>query len=201
MIVDNIRLISNSKYCDMKRIAFIICICLFALSSQAQEPENHLKFMGIELNGTITDFQKKLSAKGVTVSPQSKYQPNGMRLFNGSFSGEKADIVVFYNPHTKGVYRAKAMIKRYGKDSVTQLMNSMKNKLDAKYGTDNKNSDIVKDDYLHEFMQYSYDLQEGIIGLFISSTGFSDQNDFYLQIDYADRINNIKNIQEELDDL
>lgn len=61
-----------------------------ALYAQAQESKEHLKFMGIELNGTIADFQTKLLAKGLTISPQSKLQPTGIRVFDGTFSGEDA---------------------------------------------------------------------------------------------------------------
>lgn len=185
----------------MKKIAFIFCACLFALTTQAQEPEKHLKFMGIELNCTITDFQTKLLAKGLTVSPLSKQRPAGTRVFEGTFSGEKADIFVWYNTRSKIVYRAKAIIKRYGKDAVKQLMSNMEMKLDTKYGRDNKVSESFKDDYLHEFEQITYFLKEGDIGLFIGSTGYSDLSDFYLHVDYNDKINNTKNRADEMDDL
>lgn len=34
----------------MRKVAFIIIACLMAINAQAQEPKEHLKFMGIELN-------------------------------------------------------------------------------------------------------------------------------------------------------
>ncbi|MDO4932961.1 MAG: hypothetical protein Q4E63_10035, partial [Prevotellaceae bacterium] len=71
----------------MKKLAVIIIACLIGLIAQAQEPKGHLKFMGTELNGSITDFQKKLQAKGLTISPQSKQQPIGIRIYEGTFSG------------------------------------------------------------------------------------------------------------------
>ena len=40
----------------MKKLAFIIIAFLMVLNVQAQEPKEHLRFMGIELNGTIADF-------------------------------------------------------------------------------------------------------------------------------------------------
>ena len=137
----------------MKKITFIIMACLMTIYAQAQTSSEHMKFMGIELNGSISDFQTKLLAKGLTVSPRSKSLPTGMRSFDGAFSGEDAEIVVWYNPRTKDVYRAKAIISRYGKDSIEQLMRNMERKLDAKYGTEDKLSEKVKDDYLQEFEQ------------------------------------------------
>lgn len=185
----------------MRKVAFIIIACLMALNVQAQEPKEHLRFMGIELNGTIADFQTKLLAKGLTVSPQSRQQPTGVRVFDGTFSGEDAQIVVWYNPRTKEVYRAKAVISRYGKDLVEQLQRSMERKLDAKYGTEYKQSEEVEDDHLQKFMQHSYLVENGTIDLFIVSTGYSAQSNFFLHVDYKDMVNFKKNTQDEMDDL
>lgn len=185
----------------MKRITFLIIVCLITAFAHAQNSNEHLKFMGIELDGTISDFQTKLLAKGLKVSPLSKQQPNGMRSYEGTFSGEDAQIIVWYNPRSKEVYRAKAIITRYGEDMIKQLMSSMERKLDLKYGTEDKWSESVKDDYLHEFDQYSYLTEYGSIDLFVVSTGFSSQNTFYLHIDYRDLINYRKNTQDEMEDL
>lgn len=185
----------------MKKLAFIVIACLMTIYVQAQEPKGHLKFMGIELNGTITDFQTKLLSKGMTVSPHSKQQPTGVRVFDGSFSGEDAQIVVWYNPRSKEVYRAKAIISRYGKDLVEQLQLSMERKLDAKYGTEYKQSEEVEDDYLQKFIQHSYLVENGTIDLFVVSTGYTTQSNFFLHVDYKDMVNFRKNTQDEMDDL
>ena len=185
----------------MRKVVFIIIACLMALYAQAQESKEHLKFMGIELNGTIADFQTKLLAKGFTISPQSKLQPTGIRVFDGTFSGEDAQIVVWYNPRTKEVYRAKAVINRYGKDLVEQLQHNMERKLDAKYGIENKLSEEVEDDYLQKFMQHSYLVENGTIDLFVVSSGYSAQSSFHLHVDYKDMINFKENTQDEMDDL
>ena len=157
--------------------------------------------MGIELIGRISEFQTKIQAKGATVSPESKSYPNGIRVYNGTFSGEKATILVWYNERTKQVYRAKAMFDRFGKAIIEQIMYAMESKLDIKYGTDCKESELVKDDYLHEFKQSGYTLENGTIGLFVTSGGFTDQVQFSLHIDYHDKENYAKNTAEEMDDL
>jgi len=64
-----------------------------------------------------------------------------------------------------------------------------------------KSQELVKDDYMHEFYQYSYSLPNGMIGLFITFTNYSNLNDFYLHIDYIDRENNLKSKIDEMDDL
>ena len=185
----------------MKKIAFIFLACMISFIVQAQEGETHLAFMGIELKGTISDFQKKLIAKGLTISPQSKQYPAGMRSFDGTFSGEKAEIFVWYNPRSQEVYRAKAVIDRVGKDLVEQLMDNMIRKLDAKYGTSTKLSEKVKDDYLQEFEQTSYLFSNGSIDVFIVSKGYTSQSGFSLHLDYKDKENYLKNTKDEMDDL
>ena len=163
--------------------------------------QEHLKFMGIELKGTITEFQTKLQAKGLTLSPDSKQYPSGIRVYKGFFSGDNAEILVWYNPRSKEVYRAKAVIPRQGQDLIEQLKSSFEKKLDLKYGTENKETNLVKDDYLHEFNQHSYFVGNGTIDLFIVSTGYTAQNTFYLHIDYKDLVNYYKNQADEMDDL
>ena len=84
---------------------------------------------------------------------------------------------------------------------VEQLQRSMERKLDAKYGTEYKQSEEVEDDHLQRFMQHSYLVDNGTIDLFIVSTGYSAQNNFFLHVDYKDMVNFKKNMQDEMDDL
>ena len=184
----------------MKKVIFTLILSLVcSLSICAQE--GHLKFMGIELNGSITEFQTKLAAKGLTLSKTNNQYPTGIRAYDGIFSGEKAEILVWYNPRSKQVYRAKAVISREGEDLIKQLKTSFEDKLDIKYGTDSKSTVNVKDQYLHEFDQHSYNVGNGTVDLFIVSTGYTSHNTFYLHIDYKDFENYVKNTADEMDDL
>lgn len=183
----------------MKKFFLIVMMLMLTLTGFAQQ--THLKFMGIELDGTVSTFQTKLQAKGVTVSRQNNQYPAGMRAYDGIFSGKKAQIIVWFNPRTKQVYRAKAIINRYGKDMIEQLREDMENKLDLKYGTQRKFTEVFKDDHLHEFKQCNYYTDEGSIDLFIVSSGYSSQNDFYLHVDYKDKVNSSLNTFDEMDDL
>ena len=181
-----------------KILSLLVAIFIFQFANAQTE---HLKFMGIEINGTINDFQTKLKAKNVTVSPTSSSYPAGVRVFNGVFSGEDAEICVWYNTRTKEVYRAKAIIERHGKDRITQLLSNMIGKLDLKYGSDKRETELVKDDHLQEFEQSQYTVGNGIIGVFIVSTSYISQGTYYLHLDYYDAINSLKNTSEEMDDL
>ena len=61
----------------MKKLSLFLLVTLFVLPAIAQK--EHLKFMGIPLNGTITQFQNKLAAKGIKVD--SKLNKNLQNTF------------------------------------------------------------------------------------------------------------------------
>lgn len=82
-------------------VLFALCLCMAASAQQ------HMKFMGIPLDGTIDNFALKLKAKGMTYdAAKSKTAGQGCRVFNGTFMGEKATINVAYNPKSKMVFSA-----------------------------------------------------------------------------------------------
>ena len=164
------------------------------------KPTGHLKFMGIELDGNINDFHDKLIEKGLTYQPDREVQQNE-RVYKGVFSGNEAEIFVFFNPRTRQVFRAKAVVARFGKDAILQEMRDYEVKLDVKYGKQYKSSELFKDDNCHSFYQYSYDIGNGNIGLFITSTQIIDQSFFYLHIDYHDTENYVRSKVSEMEDL
>ena len=105
--------IKNKKI--MKTAMFFLLVSLTTLTSFAQR--EHLKFMGIPLNGSIDAFQTKLQAKGIKYDAKGSIQLKvGCRCFKGIFSGEKADFYVYYNEKSKIVYRAKAVISCINKE-------------------------------------------------------------------------------------
>lgn len=105
----------------MKRILSTLFFLLLVVASFAQNNGDHLKFMGIPLTGNITQFQSKLIAKGCTLDKiSSANASNGLRIFNGSFAGNKVKIIVFYNPQNKIVYRAKALLDGVSEDRAEQ---------------------------------------------------------------------------------
>lgn len=87
-------------------ILFVLCLCMAASAQQ------HMKFMGIPLDGTIDNFALKLKAKGVTYdAAKSKAAGPGVRVFNGRFMAEDAIIRVLYNPKSKIVIGAEVELQ------------------------------------------------------------------------------------------
>jgi hypothetical protein len=157
----------------------------------------HMKFMGIPLDGTISAFHQKLVAKGCKPDVEyNKTAPVGSRLFIGTFFGEKAKIFVYYNAKTKVVYRAKAVIDRSTEDMVIQQYNEVKSALEEKY----PNAYMDKsEDYGYESLTF-YTAQ-GWIDLYVSKHDNVYPTVYSLYIDYYDDVNDKKNENSKMNDL
>ena len=168
---------------------------------QRQRVRQHAHDDQREPYDSITDFQSKLYAKGFKNTELPYDKKNGARIYDGTFMGEAASVVVFYNERSKQVYSAKSVIQKYGKTHIQNLFNDIEAKLYIKYGAENRETESVQDEYLHEFKKTSFDLENGYIILSVSSYGYTDTGKFLLHIQYADKLNSLKNTQEEMDDL
>lgn len=86
----------------MKKIISVLFALFICLSISAQE---HMKFMGIPLDGTIDNFALKLKTKGITCDVvKSKALGPGCKFYNGTFMGEKATFMVFFNAKSRVVF-------------------------------------------------------------------------------------------------
>ena len=72
---------------NMKRIIFTLSMLVVAIGLMAQE---HLSFKGIPIEGSMTEFCKKLEAKGFT----SLGAENNIEMFTGDFTGREASVAV-----------------------------------------------------------------------------------------------------------
>ena len=186
----------------MKKIVYLLFALLTTLSVNAQK--EHLKFMGIPLTGSITNFQSKLTAKGISYDKAASLRSQaGIRCFTGMFSGEKAEIYVYYNEKTKIVYRAKAVVE-YSTEDIAK----------SKYS---KFSSMLREKYIAgEFFESEHDdypafgikvpdsqLEKsiGFISLYISKPSYSFMDERYLHIDYEDRDNTVSDMDRNMDDL
>ncbi len=179
----------------MKRFLSFFVMLVLTLGAMAQT--QHMKFMGIPLNGTISAFHQKLVAKGCKHDVEvSNAVGAGSRVFAGTFFGEKADIYVYYNAKTKVVYRAKACIKRSSEDNIIRKYNEVKSALEEKY----------PDAYMSEDEHNGYDsmvfyTSQGWIDLYVSKHDGYSETPYSLHIDYIDDVNFKKNENSKMNDL
>ena len=200
----------------MKRIQLLLICLLIAIVTYAQNNE-HIKFMGIPVTGTITQFQAKLVAKGCTYNKAlSSTMSSATRAFKGTFAGKKAIIFVYYDSKTKIVYRIKAVIDKLSEDIADQEYAKIKQLLSMKYGEDNavadtrdgkecvsflslksKYADITEDSDLS-------DIANGTIDLYIvkdEEIWINYPYNYNVHIDYSDMINTQKHENQQLEDI
>ena len=157
----------------------------------------HMKFMGIPLDGTISAFHQKLVAKGCKPNVEyNKTAPVGSRHFIGTFFGEKALIIVYYNAKTKVVYRAKACIDRRSEDMIIQQYDEVKSALEEKY----PDAYMVKDEY-DEYESMHFCTDQGEIDLYVGKFDGYVEKPYELHIDYYDDVNYKKNEKSKKNDL
>lgn len=182
----------------MKKIVSLIVFCLMTIAMQAQD--EHLKFMGIPLDGTIDQFQAKLLEKGLKVGELTA-PVVGVRVFSGTFSGEKAEIFVYYNTKTNIVYRAKAVLDYPDRATTERKLGDYKAALNKKYSDCSVGHDDKLDGYpSYVLVIYDEDMNSlGIIATFVSYYQYGDS--YSLHLDYMDKINQTANREENLDDL
>ena len=177
---------------------FLIAIFLaVAIICQAQ----HLKFMGIPLDGNINSFQQKLISKGLRPDKEANaVTPVGIRMYNGEFCGYDATIVVFYEKKSKIVYSAKAVVRQSDTARAKSISKDLSSRLFNKYG-----GNVGEDD--KGFVTYEYHMMEKIPELgdrFFNKIGVITLNvtnseyDYLIHIEYYDSANGEKN--EELED-
>lgn len=96
--------------------------------------KDHLKFMGIPLNGTLSSFQAKLLKKGLRINKSTKLLP-GVRAYTGIFTGKKADFYVYYDTKSLKVFGARVFFKEEytSYSSALSHFNYFKNELEYKY--------------------------------------------------------------------
>jgi len=180
-------------------VTFIICCISLGINAQVE----HMTFMGITMNLKIGDFQNQLSKKGVKYDAKaSRMMSDGRRYFKGVFSGEKADIFVYYNVKTKLVYRVKAVINCATKEIGQQKFDTFRDMLKTKYSdqiaTDTEQDGNPAMSILVTDSKIEYTM--GFVNLYITSP-YSIFDDIHLHVDYIDSLNEQYNENRNMDDL
>ena len=120
----------------MKKIFFVWLLALVSILGYAQNLTEHMSFMGIPINGTITQFQTKLQGKGCALDRITNSQLGvGCRAFTGKFVDNKVNIFVYYDEKTKIVYRVKAVLSGTSEEIAVQQYEKIKGLLLTKYGS------------------------------------------------------------------
>lgn len=166
-------------------LAFIITVLVTAnLSAQTE----HVRFLGIPMDGTIQQFQEALAAKDCSHEKEILL-PKGVSAFNGAYGGHDALLMVFYDETVDVVYQAKAVITCQGEETCETVFNEINVLLQTEYGTLLSTKSIQ---YGHESYGYTILSLErvvmGDVGLFV--TREENNPDVYMvQVQYTDTAN------------
>ena len=183
----------------MKRILIALLFIFSCIGAMAQNANEHLKFMGIPINGTLESFTQKLVAKKI----KSIQAAEGVGLFNGAFAG-KNDCNIFVATVPNRNIVSKVVVCLPSKDTWEWLENDykqFKQMLTSKYGEPLQHSKTFKagaftsSDYLKISAlkegkcdyHSSWGLNEGFIILEIFNADGSP--DCCVRLSYYDAIN------------
>lgn len=178
-----------------KYLLFILCAFFISTSLSAKSNSSqHLKFMGIPINGSITNFQNKLIAKGFKYDQAgSKALESPTRIFKGQFAGETAKIYVYYDRDQKFVYRVKVVIQRNTEEQIITKMRMFRNQLIEKYNASAEETQFEGNE------SYYIPVENGWIDLFYAQEIYDIG--YFLHIDYWDNANYEKHVNNNMDDL
>ncbi len=186
----------------------IITLLLLAVTMSAFA-EDHLKFMGIPINGQLTTFCQQLEKKNFKLA---KMYSNAA-VYEGLFTGRVAYILVETTPKTNIATYVYVLYKDKGKwNTMESIYYDVKEQLAIKYGAAVDSTEIGGDvsDYLiknsienGEVKRYAqFETASGTIVVGIDNfTPFDVFEDAYTYVAYIDKANRAKAKQEEFDDL
>lgn len=178
-------------------------VLLFAVSTNSVA-QQHLKFMGIPLTGTIDNFQKKLASKGIYKDKSSSAMlPVGVRAYSGYFTGKKCKIYVYYINNSKTVYRAKAVYSDENEDFADNYFSEIKAMLQSKYSLEQSESDNTSYNYpvYRTYVTDDYGKYLGEIDLFKDKFEDYGYVSYSIHVDYIDGINYSKQQNSNMNDL
>lgn len=179
------------KFLDMKKIIFILSIILLPYVVLSQE---HMKFMGYEIDGSSYSFGQNLSERGFKkiVGTENGYE--------GTFSGYSCNVYFFCTPKTKLVYKVGVALDNIKEENVYLLIDQLISKYGKRNATTGSltNVNTEKDGVFIE-------TDNGEIQVRFNE--FDESNKILYGIDgvwnivYFDKINTEKNMDENYSDL
>ena len=188
----------------MKRIILLTFTLLLGIFCYAQS--EHLKFSGIPIDGTISQFQEKLVQKGYIYKKRNSELPSkGVRCYHGTYADNKAELVVYYDERTSVVYRVKAMIRQNTMGNAERKYFELQSLLLKKY-RNYENTKIEKPTFMYLTKIYIErddslaDYEPNIKDLCGTITLYIKEDENYkdheckddVQVDYLDQINSDK---------
>lgn len=196
----------------MKKLLLIITFAIAALCANAQSNSEHLKFKGVPIDGTVTEFAKKLEEKGF----KTLMAQGDTYCITGDFAGySNCMVYLMFTKSTKEVYGV-GVIPSFCKtwNELISQYNKFKNNLTIKYGEPTGCIEEFKSYTPHSDQSKFYavergdcdyktlfETESGSITVGISSTKNDGEALCSIAVVYTDKANKEKEDQNVIDDL
>ena len=190
----------------MKKILLVLALFV-AMAANAQT--EHLKFKGVPIDGTLSQYTQRMKEKGFTYLGTE----NGMSLLEGDFAGFKNCHVLVYTLKNKDLVSF-IVVKFKEYDTWSAIYNNystLKDMLTMKYGEPSEvieefQGSYVNDDNkrMHELMMdrckyvTTFETELGTIELFITKYDYSKG---CVMLKYTDKANGVAVLESALEDL
>lgn len=162
----------------MTRLITIIILCLCYTQAFSEE---HLKFLGFPIDGSVNEYALKLKSKGFYVSPENYYAGKGLRVMEGPFLGDTESFGLHYDPDTKIMYSVTFVHSFLKEEDAQELYDKLKSLLQEKH-----DEATYKSPLSGSFVaSCSFQSKKGIITLVVIEQDY----DYQVKMSYTDRIN------------
>lgn len=179
----------------------LLTLTLLFATTGVTYAQEHLKFMGIPIDGTIDNFQKQLATKQIVVDKSvNKNVGVGMRIFKGRFAGQTCYIAVQYSP-SKTVYAVMATYVSRTQTEAARFYATTKQLLknQCKDGEVTDTIDAQKLPTYKVFLNGSDGKTKiGVVNLMQQANKASTTAPYMVNVAYIDALNNDKNISEKM---
>lgn len=171
-------LLIKFKMNKMKRL--IILLISFLCYSQAFS-EEHLKFLGYPIDGTVNEYAAHLKTKVFYVSPQNKYASKGLRVMKGPFLGNTEEFGLHYDPDTKKMWSVTFVRSCFTEKEALELYDKLESLIREKHFEASYKSPLTG----LFVSSCSFQSDKGIITLVIIENDY----DYQVKMSYTDKIN------------
>lgn len=118
--------------------------------------EKHLEFLGIEIDGTIFSFIKKMESVGFSYNEyESSRLPKGQIKLEGCYNTHNADLTIFYNRKSSIVYKLELSVLFDSLEKAQQYLRISIDEIENKYTyiTEHDLEDATSMHYVYRIMQ------------------------------------------------
>jgi hypothetical protein len=180
---------------------FLICVILLSIPTAAKA-QNHMKFLGIEMNMTINEFQKRLVTKNI--HQVQDYYSDGERMYSGKLMGENCQFYLHFKSDSI-VYEGIAVYSSQYQSSCDNFVEHVKSLLRQKYRGSNF-FDTIDEEGNPDFSVFVNDptshKQIGLIDIWTSIDSDDDSNiEYVVHLKYIDNANYAEVESKNMEDL